>query len=88
MTIFYDDKTIQEHEKELILQRRVKFPRLDPKTPTVGFALSGGGIRSATFCLGIFQALAKLTDLNTDMTKIHKIDYLSTVSRVLGSDPF
>ena len=80
MTIFYDDKNIKEHEEELILQRRAKFPRLDPKAPTVGFALSGGGIRSATFCLGIFQALAKLTDLNTDITKIHKIDYLSTVS--------
>lgn len=26
---------------------------------TVGFALSGGGIRSATFCLGVFQALAR-----------------------------
>ena len=40
---------------------------------TVGFALSGGGIRSATFCLGIFQALA-----NSGLLK--KVDYLSTVS--------
>ncbi len=41
--------------------------------PTVGFGLSGGGIRSATFCLGVFQSLAKLELL-------HKIDYISSVS--------
>jgi hypothetical protein len=62
MTIFYDDNNVQKHEKDLILQRRVKVPKLDPKAPTVGFALSGGGIRSATFCLGIFQAIAKQID--------------------------
>ncbi len=41
--------------------------------PTVGFSLSGGGIRSATFCLGFFQALAK-------GHLLHRIDYLSSVS--------
>ena len=41
--------------------------------PTVGIALSGGGIRSATFCLGLFQALAR-------QRLVRKIDYLSTVS--------
>jgi len=48
------------------------------RTPSVadgmtGLALSGGGIRSATFCLGVLQALnaAKI---------LRKIDYLSTVS--------
>jgi hypothetical protein len=38
-----------------------------------GLALSGGGIRSATFCLGILQALAA-------KGLLEKIDYLSTVS--------
>lgn len=38
-----------------------------------GLALSGGGIRSATFCLGVLQALAKAGQLE-------KVDYLSTVS--------
>lgn len=38
-----------------------------------GLALSGGGIRSASFCLGALQALDKAGVLN-------KIDYLSTVS--------
>ncbi|MDP1644954.1 MAG: patatin-like phospholipase family protein [Thiobacillus sp.] len=39
----------------------------------VGLALSGGGIRSATFCLGVIQALARLRLLRA-------FDYLSTVS--------
>ena len=39
----------------------------------VGLALSGGGIRSATFSLGILQRLAKYNILD-------KVDYLSTVS--------
>ncbi len=38
-----------------------------------GLALSGGGIRSATFCLGITQMLARHGFL-------HRFDYLSTVS--------
>lgn len=38
-----------------------------------GLAFSGGGIRSATFNLGVLQALAELNLLN-------RIDYLSTVS--------
>jgi hypothetical protein len=47
-------------------------------TPTVennlcGLALSGGGIRSATFCLGILQALAA-------QAKLERFHYLSTVS--------
>ncbi len=41
--------------------------------PVVGLALSGGGIRSATFCLGFLQSLAR-HDL------LSKIRYLSTVS--------
>jgi hypothetical protein len=41
--------------------------------PKVGIALSGGGIRSATFCLGLFQALAR-------QKLVGKIDFLSTVS--------
>jgi hypothetical protein len=40
---------------------------------TIGLALSGGGVRSATFCLGVFQALAAARSVGA-------IDYLSTVS--------
>src|SRR5581483_9540658 len=42
-------------------------------TDTVGLALSGGGVRSATFCLGVLQALAK-------RDRLRGIDFLSTVS--------
>ena len=41
--------------------------------PWLGLALSGGGIRSATYCLGALQAFAK-----TDLLK--HFDYLSSVS--------
>ncbi len=44
-----------------------------PPADATGVALSGGGIRSATFCLGVFQALAK-------RGLVGRIDYLSTVS--------
>ncbi len=47
----------------------------DPAHPDnlIGLAFSGGGIRSATFNLGVVQALAK-------KGLLHKFDYLSTVS--------
>lgn len=42
-------------------------------TGRVGLAISGGGIRSATFALGVVQALAK-------QRRLRHVDYLSTVS--------
>jgi hypothetical protein len=59
-------------------------PHEDPKDPDaiisrahglglVGLAFSGGGIRSATFNLGVLQALA-------DFDLLKRFDYLSTVS--------
>jgi len=56
---------------ELAARRRINQIPLD--APAVGVALSGGGIRSATFCLGFFQALAR-------RKLVRRIDYLSTVS--------
>ena len=47
--------------------------RLRDDRPRVGLALSGGGIRSATFSLGVLQALAR-------ERLIGRIDFLSTVS--------
>jgi predicted acylesterase/phospholipase RssA len=41
--------------------------------PLIGLALSGGGIRSATFCLGVVQSLAKYKLMT-------RFDYLSSVS--------
>jgi hypothetical protein len=46
---------------------------LGSRPGTTGVAVSGGGIRSATFALGVFQAWAETGQLP-------RIDYLSTVS--------
>ena len=69
---YYGAKGVVENEREYIRQRR----GTDTKTEIndlSGLALSGGGIRSASFSLGIMQALAHKGWLE-------KIDYLSTVS--------
>ena len=74
----YDDAYPRElwtHERAH-LHARVpgrELPADRPSDAVVGVALSGGGIRSATFCLGVFQALAQLG-------RLAGIDYISTVS--------
>ncbi len=55
------------------IDQRRKVLGLPAANPIVGLALSGGGIRSATFALGILQSLAKARILGG-------FDYLSTVS--------
>ena len=55
-------------------RRRLAGRPIGPEAPLTdlrGVALSGGGIRSATFCLGVLQQLAG---------RLKRIDYLSTVS--------
>ena len=79
---------VLEDEHQAINSRRAKNKRKPVKTAntikdklygqsgnfdTLGVALSGGGIRSAAFCIGALQAL--------DAHKIlDRVDYLSTVS--------
>lgn len=63
-----EEKVLIEEEDKLI-----KDQRADQRRPHLGLAFSGGGIRSATFNLGILQGLAKLGLLK-------QVDYLSTVS--------
>jgi predicted acylesterase/phospholipase RssA len=74
---YFGASEIVAEEREHILRRRA-FLDLDQqgddiKNTLTGLALSGGGIRSASFCLGILQALSYRNVLK-------KIDYLSTVS--------
>jgi len=68
---------INAKEHATILERRaILSPDAKAEGPLLnatGLALSGGGIRSATFCLGIVQVLARRGLL------LH-FDYLSTVS--------
>jgi len=65
----YEELVVPE-QKELASWRKDR-ERTD--APWTGIALSGGGIRSATFCLGVLQGLA-----NKDLLK--HFDYMSTVS--------
>lgn len=74
-------------ERERIEKRREQLGLEDYKQGAKtgrpwGLALSGGGIRSATFCLGVLQALARArrTDQAEDMPLLARFDYLSTVS--------
>lgn len=60
-----------EFERLYIKQRNKKIGQQDENC--VGLALSGGGIRSASFSLGVMQALARYDGFK-------HIDYLSTVS--------
>src|SRR6185503_9154775 len=62
------------------IHRRRQASNLEPQSEGVepvenatGLCLSGGGIRSATFCLGIVQVLAR-------QQMLQRFDYLSTVS--------
>ena len=56
-----------------LVKKRPKWKEADSTQQAVGVAISGGGIRSATFSLGVFQALAKLRLLR-------HIDYVLSVS--------
>ncbi|QYZ66694.1 MAG: hypothetical protein HPY30_12300 [Gammaproteobacteria bacterium (ex Lamellibrachia satsuma)] len=71
---FSDEKIMQEELDEYISKRRESHGQTEPTDKNLtGLALSGGGIRSATFCLGVMQALAREGIMK-------RFDYLSTVS--------
>ena len=64
------ERAIIERRRHRVAQDRHAAP---PRDSIVGLALSGRGVRSATFSLGVLQALAANGVLR-------KLDYLSTVS--------
>src|SRR5947209_3516800 len=65
------DAVKQSEDREIDSIRKSNSARL--KDERIGLAFSGGGIRSATFNLGVLQGLAKYGLLK-------RLDYLSTVS--------
>jgi hypothetical protein len=76
----HTDDGIDQHEvfarewRDVRVRRRLDPAENGSPPPNlVGLALSGGGIRSATFCLGVLQALR-------DLRLLERLDYLSTVS--------
>ena len=68
-------EVLQDELSKIAEARRARGVRTSRPTADnlIGLAFSGGGIRSATFNLGILQALA-------ENQLLHKFDYLSTVS--------
>jgi len=67
-------QVLEEEKKVLSGYDRSSSKSLDnPEIPLSALCLSGGGIRSASFNLGVLQALGKYE-------QIRNIDYLSTVS--------
>lgn len=72
--VFSFDKVKVEEEKVIKIGRGANDDKETPPLKnTFGLAFSGGGIRSATFNLGVLQGLAEARLLK-------RIDYLSTVS--------
>lgn len=67
----FDD--VAQAEVAWIGRRRQAVGHIAADAPLVGLALSGGGIRSAAFNLGVLQALAR-------KGLLARFDYLSTVS--------
>jgi hypothetical protein len=73
-------------ERERAQYRRSDFGIERPQAHTQvqwALALSGGGIRSATFCLGVLQGLARSPGpeaSDPDQPLLYQFDYLSTVS--------
>lgn len=69
------DRIALSEAEALRKRREVAAIKVAPgeERSTIGLALSGGGIRSATFCLGLLRGLARNKLLS-------EFDYLSTVS--------
>lgn len=80
--------TFRNREAEAIAARNGKAKpgssgARNTKQPGVGLALSGGGIRSATFCLGVLQEMARTSvkiGRSGKTSLLRQVDYLSTVS--------
>lgn len=64
---------INASEREAVERRRGQYGIATDRANAVGLGLSGGGIRSATFCLGVVQVKA-------DKKLLRDVDFLSTVS--------
>jgi len=67
------DEELQQVETSRNLRLEHDIQRPAARESLIGLAFSGGGIRSATFNLGILQALAR-------SQLLHAFDYLSTVA--------
>lgn len=80
-----------QHRRKQVLGDASVHQEAELKLPRVGLALSGGGVRSATFALGLMRGLAQTRCGGQDAVPIEqrtlgadgllgRVDYLSTVS--------
>lgn len=68
-----DFAAVEAAESAWIRERRLATGSVAPDAPLLGLALSGGGIRSAAFNMGVLQTLAR-------SGLLARTDYLSSVS--------
>src|SRR5688500_16136383 len=73
MTTRHSHEWEHTHQQERAEIERRRGPGRPIDDDLVGLAISGGGIRSATFGLGVLETLKRLGVLE-------RVDYLSTVS--------
>src|SRR4051812_13493914 len=66
------EEVLAAEREEIRESRQIRYSNAPRDPGPIGLAFSGGGIRSATFCLGVLQSLAS-ADL------LRRFDYLSTV---------
>src|SRR5215831_15445540 len=73
---------LRSREETLIDNRRkvASTNEAQKSRPVVGLAFSGGGIRSATFCLGVLRALTDGDKNDPNRISLRGVDLLSTVS--------
>jgi hypothetical protein len=71
-------QALREAERALLGRRR-DAAAIGAGAPVLGVALSGGGIRSATFVLGFMQGLARAVVADSPPL-LRRIDLMSTVS--------
>jgi hypothetical protein len=79
---------LRQHQRQnriVALERRCKkledpLRRILHDMDCTGLCLSGGGIRSASFSLGVLQGLSRFSMKSQGNSLMEKLDYLSTVS--------
>ncbi len=77
-----DDAILREYRTAVAECAEAEKPlkKILHKADLSALCFSGGGIRSASFGLGVLTQLARLSSSDTDNGVLNKIDYVSTVS--------
>ncbi len=71
---------LREGESPVLDDFDQPVPCMSSRREIVGLSLSGGGVRSAAFCLGVLQGLDAVVPDDSRPQILDAVDYLSTVS--------